>query len=634
MVKFACCIPGGSLMPEGVSSVPESPVTQIIEKCRYLLKLGYDFTECGGGMLANLTEAQTAELLAENEKSSLRILAVNSLFPGDWKLADPDADHKPYLARAVKIFDIVSKLGGRYAVFGSGVARSLPENVPLAKAMETLTSFMLDMADEAGKRGLTLLIEPLRKKETNVFVTVPESGEVVRELAHPHLRLLCDSFHMAEEKCGADCVRPYMELVDHCHISESPLRTIPGAPDSGDIGYNARFAAELNRAGYEGAVSVECHFDDFKSDAKAALAYMRRIFMGNAVFEVRAVRDMKAEPVYLTAKEGAVSDKVTALVGEGVTFPAGAYKDGVIALVTAKKGETFVLTAEEGKAASKAEIVGENGRYEVKLGGHHFADYICDGSSNKPYFGQVVDNAGNPFTRLDFTVKEHPHQRSVYIAVGDVNGVDCWNEKTNYGHVYNEEIVGTVSTAAYASITARNRWTDFSGEKDLVEETTKFTVYNQDEDCRLVDIETTFTAKYGEVVFGPTKEAGPLGIRLIDGLREDIGCGTLSNSWGGVGEKECWSRSAAWCDYAGKLEDVGDMGVTVFDNEKNERFPTAWHIRSYGLFAANNLFFKGGLTIRDGESLTYRFRLMFRRREMTREELSDRFVLYTLNPTI
>ena len=242
---------------------------------------------------------------------------------------------------------------------------------------------------------------------------------------------------------------------------------------------------------------------------------------------------------------------------------------------------------------------------------------------------QVKDDKGNAFTRLDLTVKEHPHQRSVFIAVGDVNGVDCWNEYGNFGYVRNEKVDDVVSKSAYASFRVRNRWTDGEG-KPLITETSRYTVYNQSEACRALDIEVTFTADYGEVRFGPTKEAGPLGIRVCDALREDIGCGRMTNSWGAVGEGECWSRPAEWCDYYGAPEGVGPMGITVFDWQKNERFPTAWHIRSYGLFAANNLYFKGGFTIPAGESVNYRFRILFRRREMTKDELSDRFVLYTL----
>ncbi|MCR5682314.1 MAG: PmoA family protein, partial [Clostridiales bacterium] len=259
-----------------------------------------------------------------------------------------------------------------------------------------------------------------------------------------------------------------------------------------------------------------------------------------------------------------------------------------------------------------------------------FGSYVTYGF-DKPFFGPVTDAEGNVFTRVDPDTREHPHQRSVFIGVGDVNGVDCWNETPGHGCVRNQVIRDLKQEAAYASFTVGNIWTDADG-KPLVYETSTYTVYNQSDACRALDVEVTFRANHGDVTFGPTKEAGPLGIRLRDELRADIGAGQLTNSWGGVGEGECWSHAAAWCDYYGEPAGIGPMGVTVFDNEKNERFPTAWHIRAYGLFAANNLYFKGGLTIKNGESLTYRFRILFRRCPMSREEISDRFVHYTLRP--
>ena len=352
--------------------------------------------------------------------------------------------------------------------------------------------------------------------------------------------------------------------------------------------------------------------------------------MTDFTIQYTPIRDLRAEPVYI--KCAADCADITSLRWGDCVFPASPCKDGVIAILSGEKGVEMTLTAARDSIVPvQISEIPEEYKVSVSVGGAHFSDYVYDPAIYKPYFGQITDDKGNPFTRLDLTTREHVHQCSLIIAIGDVNGVDCWNEPADCGMIRNESVTDVVSAAAYGSFTANNRWTDHDG-KSLMKESTRYTVYNQSDECRALDVEITFTADSGDVVFGPTKEAGPLGIRLVDALREDIGTGTLSNSWGGIGEKECWSRSAAWCDYAGSPEGVGVMGVTVFDNEKNERFPTAWHIRSYGLFAANNLYFKGGYTLKAGESITYRYRILFRRREMNRDELADRFVLYTMNP--
>jgi hypothetical protein len=59
------------------------------------------------------------------------------------------------------------------------------------------------------------------------------------------------------------------------------------------------------------------------------------------------------------------------------------------------------------------------------------------------------------------------------------------------------------------------------------------------------------------------------------------------------------------------------VGIAMFDHPGNPRHPTTWHVRDYGLFAANPFgihdFEKkekgaGDLTIPAGKSITFRYR--------------------------
>ena len=266
-------------MPEGVAEVPTAPDVQIREKCRAVLKAGFDFTECGGGMLTGLNAEQRENLLNENAKDSLKLFAVNSLFPGHYRLADPDSGKDEYLAYAANLFGIMRDLGAKYAVLGSGAARTIHADAYSYKeGLETLTGFITKLGAEADRHGITVVIEPLRKAETNLFVTVPESGDYVRKLNTPGVKLLYDAFHMAEEGTDVSCVGKYADLLRHCHIAEAPKRSRPGSPDSGDLSYNCRFAQELIKAGYSGGVSVECGYTDFAEDIRLAHAYLYEIF--------------------------------------------------------------------------------------------------------------------------------------------------------------------------------------------------------------------------------------------------------------------------------------------------------------------------------------------------------------------
>ena len=280
MITFGCAIPGGSFMPEGVAEVPSSPDLQIIEKCRAVLAAGFDFTECGGGMLMNLDESGLLNLFRENEKHPLKIRAVNSLFPSLLRLADPLSDREKSIDYAKRIFEIMKELGAKYAVLGSGSARTLvpDSDGSLRKSYTALTDYIREIGSIAPDFGVTVVIEPLRKSETNVFNSVPESAEFVRSLALPGVALLYDAFHMAEEHTELSCVEEYASLVRHCHIAEAPHRSCPGSADSGDLSYNREFAVRLSHSGYSGGVSAECGFRNFAADLAPILKYMKEIF--------------------------------------------------------------------------------------------------------------------------------------------------------------------------------------------------------------------------------------------------------------------------------------------------------------------------------------------------------------------
>lgn len=78
-----------------------------------------------------------------------------------------------------------------------------------------------------------------------------------------------------------------------------------------------------------------------------------------------------------------------------------------------------------------------------------------------------------------------------------------------------------------------------------------------------------------------------------------------------------WGTRGRWCNLFGK---VGDEPVTIsiLDHPLNPGFPTYWHARGYGLFAANPLgqkIFSNGkeelnLTLAPGQCVTFRYRIL------------------------
>ena len=82
----------------------------------------------------------------------------------------------------------------------------------------------------------------------------------------------------------------------------------------------------------------------------------------------------------------------------------------------------------------------------------------------------------------------------------------------------------------------------------------------------------------------------------------------------------------------------------MFDHPKNPRHPTWWHVRDYGLFAANpfgqhdfepaqkNNPKAGELVIPAGGRVTFRWRLLFHTGDEKSARLAEQFAAYAKTP--
>jgi hypothetical protein len=215
---------------------------------------------------------------------------------------------------------------------------------------------------------------------------------------------------------------------------------------------------------------------------------------------------------------------------------------------------------------------------DVHIGDELFTTYRFGHDLPKPYFYPVIGPGGKQLTR---TVpapsgEDHPHQKSLWISIDEVNDVDFWAEK---GKIVNRSVTLVTPAGDPAVFQAKNEWQDSSG-KTIVTETTTVRVGSN----RLIQFEIAFGPADMPVTFGDTKE-GLFGIRVHPELREDKGTGKISNAEGLETEKNCWSKESAWVDYSGTIEGTA-VGVAVFDHPDNFR-RSRWHVRGYGLFAVN-----------------------------------------------
>jgi hypothetical protein len=105
--------------------------------------------------------------------------------------------------------------------------------------------------------------------------------------------------------------------------------------------------------------------------------------------------------------------------------------------------------------------------------------------------------------------------------------------------------------------------------------------------------------------------------------KDSLANGNYLTSEGKQGDS-AWSTRAAWCKVFGKIEN-DSVSITIFDFHKNPNYPTFWHARGYGLFAANPLgekIFTNGrsslnLKIKKGESVQFRYQVIIQNGDHT-----------------
>lgn len=311
---------------------------------------------------------------------------------------------------------------------------------------------------------------------------------------------------------------------------------------------------------------------------------------------------------------------------DGLVLPATA-REGqvmfVVPFIPAGKALTGRIVAAESKRAPRILVESGEGSNQVtvRMDGELLTRYWHGPSQRKPYLWPLNSQGEVGLTRdwpMGDRVKtiDHEHHQSVWTAYGHVNGADFWeyNERTGWQQT---DSVSWGSGNAVGWVQATNTWVD-ANRDPVIREQREYRFYAGDPARRLIDVDITLTAEYGAVHFEDTKEGGFIALRIRDELRERGGSGTITNSEGGVGARDCWGKPAAWVDYSGPLDALGVRGIAVFDHPSSFRHPSYWHARDYGLVAANPFGLSdftdgrlnGDYTLPAGESISFHYRML------------------------
>jgi Methane oxygenase PmoA len=307
-----------------------------------------------------------------------------------------------------------------------------------------------------------------------------------------------------------------------------------------------------------------------------------------------------------------------------------------------------------------------NHRVDISIDGDPFTSYIWPATLKKPVLYPIIDADGVTLTRgwpLEPRPGErtdHPHHDGLWFNYSNVNGFDFWNNSeaipaaraAKMGTIVLDKIVSAKSGASRGELVTDSTWID--GQNHPILSQTSTYVFAHSGPTRTIDLVVTLNA-LDHVVFNDDKD-GLLGLRVARWLEspEEKG-GTFTDANGiatpvtaaanlpgvapptgeyltseGVSGEAVWSTRGRWCSLTGNDGDQHTVTVAIFDHPGNIGYPTYWHARGYGLFAANPLgrhMFDAkqpplNYTLERGQATTFRYRLVFYTHAATANELN------------
>ncbi len=296
-----------------------------------------------------------------------------------------------------------------------------------------------------------------------------------------------------------------------------------------------------------------------------------------------------------------------------------------------------LLLAFIGSAHAQFKIVSTDTSVKITNGDQVVTEYRTD--SKVPYLYPISAPAGSNLSRhwpmendAASEEQDHPHHRSFWLSHGKVNDYDFWawtgNKDARIVHRSTEK---TATTEKSASFTVNLDWV--AEKKTLLTEMRSYVIEDIDAETRVIDTTTTLKAANGDVVFGDTKE-GFFALRVDRSLRlkGPEAKGIINDSHGRKNEA-CWGKKSAWVAFSGPDEQGKPAVIVMMDHPQNLRHETTWHARDYGLLAANPFGIHdfegkkdntlGNYTLKDQQSITFRYRLVLHRGAYDDKKIQD-----------
>jgi len=213
--------------------------------------LGYQGVELALKRANELPTNQLQRLLNDHELAVSCISTGQVYADGGLMLTHENGPKRELTISVLReLIDLAESFG---QIVNIGRVRGLIGDRPRAEVEALFTEVARDLCDYATPKGVTLILEPVNRYETDFINSVEEGVQLMKKIDRPNMLLMPDVFHMniEDKSIGGELARN-IDFVKYIHLADSNRL----APGQGHLDFQKIFH-HLFHAKYDGWVSVE-----------------------------------------------------------------------------------------------------------------------------------------------------------------------------------------------------------------------------------------------------------------------------------------------------------------------------------------------------------------------------------------
>jgi type 1 glutamine amidotransferase len=249
-----------------------------------------------------------------------------------------------------------------------------------------------------------------------------------------------------------------------------------------------------------------------------------------------------------------------------------------------------------------------------------------DPAEGKPYFHPLQSTDGTMFT--DLRPKDHPWHRGVWFSWKFINGINYWEEDHQTGKSKGEtrivEVVRNVTAEKDVRLQLKLEYAPAESAAVVMQESRHVVVSAPDENGMYsIDWSSEFQALEKDVVLDRTPLPDETKGKNWGGyagwsvrLNKDMRDGAFLNSEGIPGAHR---KAAAWTLFNGP----SGSSLLFMDHPANLNYPSKWYLAPNMPYFSPAVIHDGPHTLKAGESLKLRYRIIISPDSITQEQASQ-----------